>query len=78
MQKAKNGVHAGPYNFIVKGSNRPFGNNFVLQRATVVQYEGQDEVEAVVLCTNDSKEPGRLYLCYFSTKGKLEGCNTLN
>ena len=73
-----NTVTAGPYTIVVKGSNRPFGNNFVVQRASIVQYEGVDEVEAIVLCTTDSKEPGRLYLCYFSTKGVLEGCNTLN
>ena len=56
MQTAKNTVSAGPYNFVVKGKNRPYSNNFVVVRAKVVQYEGQDEVECVVKCTEDSKE----------------------
>lgn len=73
-----NTVTAGEYNFVVKGENRPFSNNFVVQRAEVVQYEGQDEVACVVLCTADSNEPGRKYFAQYSTKGRLQECNTLN
>lgn len=75
---AKNTVTAGQYSFVVKGKNRPFSNNFIVQSAKVVQYEGQDEVACVVLCTNDSNEPGRKYFAQYSTKGELMGCNTLN
>lgn len=76
--QAKNTVSAGQYNFVVTGKNRPFSNDFVVQSAKVVQYEGQDEVACVVLCTNTSKEPGRIYFAQYSTKGELMGCNTLN
>ena len=75
---AKNTVAAGAYTFKVKGDNKPFGNNFVVQTAKVVQYEGQDEVACVVLCTADSKEPGRKYFVQYSTDGQLQECNTLN
>ena len=76
--QAKNTVTAGAYNFVVKGKNKPFSNNFVVQSAKVVQYNGVDEVACVVLCTADSKEPGRLYFAQYSTDGKLQECNTLN
>ena len=75
---AVNTVAAGPYNFVVKGKQRPFSNNFVVQSAEVVQYEGKDEIYAVVICTDNSKEPGRKYACNFSITGRLETCNTLN
>lgn len=73
-----NTVTAGNYNFVVKGGDRPFSNNFVQQSAEVVQYAGQDEVAAVVLCTSNSKEPGRKYFVQYSTQGRLQECNTLN
>ena len=75
---AKNTVTAGQYNFVVTGKNRPFSNNFIVQSAKVVKYEGQDEIACVVLCTNDSNEPGRKYFAQYSTTGVLMGCNTLN
>ena len=62
----------------IKGANRPFSNNFVQQSAKIVKYNGKDEVLAFVTCTADSKEPGRIYACAFSLKGKLMGCNTVN
>jgi len=74
----KNTVSAGSYNFVVKGKQRPFSNNFVVQSAKIVKYNGQDEIACVVLCTNDSKEPGRVYFVQYSTKGRLQECNTLN
>ena len=73
-----NTVTAGNYNFVVKGENRPFSNNFVQQSAEVVQYAGQDEVACVVLCTGNSREPGRKYFVQYSTQGRLQECNTLN
>ncbi len=63
-----NTVTAGQYNFVVKGENRPFSNNFVVQNAKV----------GVVLCTNNSREPGRKYFVQYSTQGRLQVCNTLN
>jgi len=74
----KNKVSAGSYNLVVKGKQRPFSNNFVVQSAKIVKYNGQDEIACVVLCTNDSKEPGRVYFVQYSTKGRLQECNTLN
>jgi hypothetical protein len=76
--QAINTVSAGPYNFVVTNDNRPFGNNFVVQRANVTKYNGQDEIACVVLCTKDSKEPGRLYSVQYSTQGRLQECCTLN
>ena len=76
--QAVNTVTASNYNFVVTNDNRPFSNNFVVQTANVVQYEGQDEIACVVLCTADSKEPGRLYFVQYSTQGQLQECNTLN
>lgn len=76
--QAVNTVSAGPYNFVVKGQNRPYSNNFVVQSAKVVQYNGQDEVACVVLCTANSNEPGRIYFAQYSTQGRLQECNTLN
>ena len=71
----QNTVVAGPYSFKVKSKQRPFSNDFVVQLAKVVQYEGQDEVYAVVQCTAKSKEPGMRYFCTYSTKGELIACN---
>jgi hypothetical protein len=76
--QAQNTVSAGPYNFVVTGKNKPYGNNFVLQSAKVVQYNGRDEVACFVLCTANSMEPGRIYFAQYSTKGSLQECYTVN
>jgi hypothetical protein len=78
MFTATNTVKAGPYNFVVTGKNRPFSNNFVVLKAKIVQYNGNDEVECVVRCTANSNEPGRIYFAQYSTKGELMECNTVN
>jgi hypothetical protein len=62
----------------IKGANRPFRNNFVQRSAKVITYNGKDEVLAFVTCTEDSEEPGRIYACAYSLKGKLIGCQTVN
>ncbi len=74
----QNTVAAGPYTVKVAKKELPFGNNFVVQKAKVVQYAGQDELACVVLCTADSREPGRKYFVQYSIQGKLQECNTLN
>ena len=56
----------------------PFGNNFEQISAKVVQYNGVDEIYAVVKCTSNSHEPGRIYSVNYSFKGRMEACNTLN
>lgn len=71
----KNTVTAAQYNFVVKGKQRPFSNNFTTLSAAVKQYNGTDEVHAIVKCTLDSKEPGMQYFCIFTTDGKLIACN---
>ena len=72
-----NTVSAGPYTFTATNKNRPFGNNFVVLKALVSAFV-PSEIEAVVKCTANSKEPGRTYYCIFSTTGTLLSCNTLN
>jgi hypothetical protein len=72
-----NTVSAGSYNFTVTNKNRPFGNNFKTLLALVSPMQA-NEIEAVVECTKDSKEPGRTYYCIYSTTGTLVSCNTLN
>jgi hypothetical protein len=76
--QAKNTVSAGAYNFVVQNKQRPFGNNFVVQSAKVVQYNGQDEIACFVLCTANSKEPGRIYFAQYTTAGELMECYTVN
>lgn len=73
-----NVVSAGAYNFTVTGKNRPFSNDFTVQSAKVVQYEGEDEVACFVNCTADSNEPGRVYFAQYSTAGELMDCYTVN
>lgn len=71
----KNTVSVAGYNFVVTKKNLPYSNNFVVELAKVVQYEGQDEVYAVVKCTSDSREAGMRYFCTYSTQGELIACN---
>lgn len=73
--QAVNTVSAGSYNFVVTNANRPFSNNFVVNFAQVVQFNGEDEVYAQVTCTQDSREPGMQYFCTYSTAGELIACN---
>ena len=72
-----NTVSAGSYNFTVTPFNRPFGNAFKVLKA-VVSSMRKNEIECVVECTKDSKEPGRTYYCIYTTSGTLLSCNTLN
>lgn len=63
---------------VTKKCNKPFSNNFVQNSATVVQYAGKDEVQALVTCTANSKEQGRIYSVSYSMQGDLLACNTVN
>jgi hypothetical protein len=76
--QAQNTIKVYPYNLVITGKNRPFSNNFVVQQAKIVQYDGQDELACVVRCTSNSNEPNRLYFVQYSTTGVLQECNTLN
>jgi hypothetical protein len=71
---AVNRIAAGDYMFNVNFSQRPYGNNFIVEYAKVVEHNGQDEVYAVVTCTLTSKDAGRQYCCTYSTTGELIGC----
>lgn len=73
----KNTVAVSPYSFTVTPFNRPYGNNFKTLLALVSVF-AENEIEAVVECTKDSKEPGRTYYCIFNTTGTLLSCSTLN
>jgi hypothetical protein len=72
-----NTVTAGSYNFTVTNKNKPFGNNFVVLTALVSTMQA-NEIECIVKCTAQSKEPGRTYYCIYTTKGTLITCSTLN
>ena len=75
----KNTITCSNYSFkVTKKSNKPFSNNFLMLESEITQYAGQDEITAFVKCTADSKEPGRIYACTFSTMGELVACNTIN
>lgn len=74
----KNTITAGDYTIKAAKKQRPFGNSFTMLNARVVQYNGQDEIAAHVLCTDDSIEPGRRYFVQYNTKGELMECNTIN
>ena len=74
----QNTITAGNYTIKAAKKHRPFGNSFTVLNAAVVQYEGQDEIAAHVLCTNSSKEPGRKYFVQYNTAGELMECNTTN
>jgi len=74
----QNVITASNYTFTVAKKQLPFTNNFVQDTATVEQYMGKDEIRAIVTCTANSKEPGRVYSVIYSTKGQLIACNTLN
>jgi hypothetical protein len=63
--------------FTATAFNRPFGNNFVAQTAVPSPFR-KNEIEAIVTCTQNSKEPGRVYYCIYNTAGTLVSCNTLN
>lgn len=67
-------------NFTATKKNLPFSNNFVLMglKRFVRTRNGRDAVEVLVKCTNDSKEPGRIYYCLFTYKGTLLACDTCN
>ena len=63
-------------NFTATKKNRPFSNNFVLTgvKRFIRTRNGRDAVEVLVKCTNDSKEPGRVYFCVYTYKGTLLSC----
>ena len=58
----------------VQVKHGPYGNKFTVQRAKIEQ----DMLQIKVLCTADSREPGRVYICNYSMKGDLIACATLN
>ena len=63
--------------FTATAFNRPFGNSFKTLLALASPMR-KNEIECVVECTKDSKEPGRTYYCIYTTSGTLVSCNTLN
>jgi hypothetical protein len=56
--------------------NRPFSNNFTQKKFITINES--DLVELYVTCTSDSNEPGRIYFCEYTKRGKLISCCTLN
>ena len=62
----------------IASTQLPFSNNFVCKSVKLQKYNGVDELHCVVVCTNDSHEPLRMYFCAYSMTGELLACNTLN
>ena len=52
----------------------PMGNNFTVHKLIA---ETAEQVECVVRCAADSKEPGRLYYCNYTLQGKIIAAHTL-
>jgi hypothetical protein len=76
MQKT-NTLCADGVTLKVNKKHLPFGNTFV-QHSVLVQEE-PDEVQAYVVCTATSREPGRIYfVAYNKADGALLECYTIN
>ena len=74
----QNVVSANGFTIKVSKKQLPFGNNFVQHKAIAEQPE-PNEVQAYVLCTANSKEPGRIYfVAYSKTTSELIECYTVN
>ena len=66
--------------FTVSKKNLPFGNTFVQRKfvRTERTRNGRNAIVVYVTCTQNSKEPGRIYMCKFTEKGTLLSCITAN
>ena len=64
----------------VNKKNLPFGNTFVQRKfvRTERTRNGRNAIVVYVTCTQNSKEPGRVYMCTFTEKGTLLSCITAN
>jgi hypothetical protein len=74
----QNTVSHGTVNIRVGREQLPFGNTFVQLKSQIITWEGRREIVARVLCTEGSKEPGRIYDCAYSMDGTLVECDTVN
>lgn len=77
-QNAQNTITVSNTVLRIDNKQRPFSNNFVQRTAQFVLYKGEQEVHAIVVCTQCSNEPGRVYYVAYNMHGVLMGCNTLN
>ena len=64
----------------VTKKNLPFGNTFVQRKfiRTERTRNGRNAIVVTVACTATSKEPGRVYMCKYTEKGRLLACTTAN
>jgi hypothetical protein len=74
---AKNVVNCNGIEIKITGKNRPFGNDFEQLKSVALEVNGQQEIAARVKCIG-GREPGRIYDCYYSMRGLLMECNTVN
>ena len=58
----------------IAASERPYSTNFT----QVAAQQFDSTIEAVLRCTRNSNEPGRLYHATFSPQGRLIAAHTLN
>ena len=65
-------VKCGLYNVPIK--QLPFGNTFTASKIRLIN----NEVVLYAKCTKASKEPGRVYKCYYTLNGELLECFTVN
>ena len=71
----QNQITCDTHVFVARKKNLPLGNSFVQLSAHITAAK---EIHALVQCDAHSKEPGRIYSCFYSRKGRLLGCMTVN
>ena len=72
-----NTVSDGVTTLTISKKQRPYGNAFTQYKQ--IEQREPDEVQAYVLCTSTSSEPGRIYfVAYSKATGTLIECYTVN
>jgi hypothetical protein len=59
----------------IRKKQYPFSNEFT---ASEVKLNEDWQIELLATCTANSKEPGRIYKCYYTLGGTLLECYTIN
>ena len=59
----------------IRKKQYPFSNEFT---ASDVKLNANMEIELLATCTANSREPGRIYKCYYTLGGALLECYTIN
>lgn len=67
-----NNANASQRKFVVSKRNLPYKNNFV--QLSAAMFDDAITLRVLVQCTEDSREPGRVYACLYNVAGSLQGC----